>query len=450
MTRILVIDDDKQVRRSMEIILQEEGHRCFLAATAERGLQLLREEMPQIVLLDICLPAAHGLDVLEEILTRHPETCVIMITGLHDMQNTVEAMQKGAFDYITKPVNVDLLKSAIARALKAQSLSLELQEITTTDSVDKEAPTIVGKSPEIHEIFKTIGSVSQSNVTVFIEGESGTGKELVARAIHQNSYNAKHPFVAVNCTALPEGLLESELFGHVRGAFTGAVMAKRGKFELAGEGTIFLDEIGDMSPILQAKLLRVLQEKEFEKVGGETTAPMKARVIAASHRDIEQLIRQGLFREDLYYRLKIVTIRVPPLRERPQDIPLLTEHFLAKQNVQRRRRVKKIAPEAMEALLSYHWPGNVRQLQNVLTRALVNCKSDVLMKEDLTFPAAQAESSAPSGGASLKEVERQHILKILDETGWQKSLAAKRLGISKPTLYAKIKEYRLKPSHPPE
>lgn len=446
MVTILVIDDDANVRRSLEILLKEEGYRPYVAKNGRDGLTCLEEKKPDVILLDICLPQTDGLAILEQILDNHPEVSIIMITGFDDMKNTVTAMQRGAFDYITKPINVDLLRSSISRAVKAQNLSRQLKAIPTVASQGESAPTIIGKSPQIHEIYKCIGSVSANKVTVFIQGESGTGKELIARAIHFNSTNRQQPFVAVNCTALPEGLLESELFGHVKGAFTGAVITKRGKFELAGEGTIFLDEIGDMSPSLQAKLLRVLQEKEFEKVGGEKQIQMRARVIAASHRNLEQLIRQGRFREDLYYRLKIITIVVPPLRERPEDVPVLLEYFLTKLNRQLSKHITKVAPEVLEKLLIYSWPGNVRQLENVLTRALVACKGDVLMAEDVSLPnESPGNADTTSAAASLKDVERQHILKVLTETKWQKNLAAKRLGISKPTLYAKIREYDLKP-----
>jgi len=445
MADILVIDDDVNIRRSLAIVLAEQGYATYLVGKAKEGLAILAQENPEIVLLDIRLPESDGLDVLAQILEEHPDVTVIMITGLDDMQHTVTAMQKGAFDYITKPINIDLLKGAIARAVKAQTLSRELNQLPQQASAPDPSPTIIGKSPQIHEIYKTIGMLSRNKVTVFIHGESGTGKELIARAIHHSGATGDKPFVAVNCTALPEGLLESELFGHVKGAFTGAVTSKRGKFELAAEGTIFLDEIGDMSPGLQAKLLRVLQEKEFEKVGGETALPMHARVIAASHRNLEQLIAEGLFREDLYYRLKIVTIEVPPLRERPEDIAALVEHFLTRLSGQLNHHVTKISPEALEALTTYHWPGNVRQLENVLINALVACKGDVLMAEHLCLPTENLEDVRSGDHAfSLKEVEKRHILKVLRESRWQKSLAARRLGISKPTLYAKIREYDLK------
>jgi len=446
MASILIIDDESVVRNSLEILLAEEGHRPYCAGSAREGFALLQSHKPEIVLLDIRLPETDGIEMLAQLLSGDPNLSVIMITGLDDMQHTVTAMQKGAFDYITKPIDFQLLRDAIQRALRARSLSEELGRFLPEDMASGEEPVLIGKSRPMLEIFKTIGSVSRSRVTVFIEGESGTGKELIARAIHRNSDTRKHPFVPVNCTALPEGLLESELFGHVKGAFTGAVSAKRGKFELAGEGTIFLDEIGDMSPLLQAKLLRVLQEKEFEKVGGESTLPMRARVIAATHRNLEQLVTRGAFREDLYYRLKIVTISVPPLRERAADIPLLVEHILAKLNRQLRRQVTKISPEALDRLQRFHWPGNVRQLENVLTRALVQCKGDVVMQSHISLPKAPFRSPGDAVNSFLlKDAERQHILRVLQESNWQKSLAARRLGISKPTLYAKIKEYGLSP-----
>jgi DNA-binding NtrC family response regulator len=366
------------------------------------------------------------------------------MTGQDDMPTTVLAMQQGAYDYLTKPIDLERLKKILARLIETQELSEQLDLVRENEAEEYKLENIlVGRSQQMREIYKTIGSVTMSRVTVLIEGESGTGKELIARAIHFNSPWKDEPFIAVNCTALVETLLESELFGHVKGSFTGAIGDKRGKFELAREGTIFLDEIGEIAPALQVKLLRVLQEREFERVGGEKTIPMNARIIAATNRNLIEEVAEGRFREDLYYRLNVVSIKVPPLRERKEDIPLLVNKLLRRINEELHTKVSKVSKHAMELILEHDWSGNVRELENVLTRAVVLSKSDLI--EESVLPSASNRVEAEikyDWNRSLADVEREHIRHVLEAVRGNRTEAARVLGISKPTLYAKIPAIR--------
>jgi len=352
----------------------------------------------------------------------------------------VQAMQQGAHDYIVKPIDLDRLQKILDNLNKTNELKERLAMLVEERASEYQLENVlVGRSQGMREIYKTIGSISKSRVTVLVTGESGTGKELIARATHFNSPWRDEPFVAVNCTALSESLLESELFGHVRGAFTGAHSDKRGKFELAGGGTIFLDEIGEIAPAIQVMLLRVLQEREFERVGGEKTIPMKARVIAATNRDLVEEVSKGKFREDLYYRLNVVSIFVPPLRERKEDIPVIVEHLVRRINEKLHTDVTKISESAMEKILEHDWPGNVRELENVLTRAIVLSKSDLLEESAIPSPShVKATSETYEWNRSLEEVERFHIGKVLEAVKNNRTEAARILGISKPTLYAKL------------
>ncbi|MFQ5798507.1 MAG: sigma-54-dependent transcriptional regulator, partial [Bacteroidota bacterium] len=397
---------------------------------------------------DIRMPGMDGLTALEKIKAIEKNSAVIIITAHDDMQSTIKAIQLGAYDYIEKPLEIERLLVTVRRALDAQRMSERLDALISESSGQYQLDNVlIGRTPAMREIYKKIGSVSSSKVTVLIQGESGTGKELIARAIHYNSRERNEPFIAVNCTALSETLLESELFGHVKGAFTGATGDKRGKFELAGEGTVFLDEIGEMSPHLQVKILRVLQEREFERVGGEKTIPMNARVIAATNRNLTKLVQEGKFRDDLYYRLNVVTIDVPPLRKRKEDIPLLVEHFLREINTELHRSVMKMPSEVMELLVSHSWPGSVRELKNVLTQAIVLSPGDVLLKENILLQRASLHTPPEEDASqmSLAEMERRQIKRVLDSVGWDKAKALEILGISKPTLYKKIERYDLKP-----
>ncbi|MDZ7766004.1 MAG: sigma-54 dependent transcriptional regulator [Melioribacteraceae bacterium] len=438
------MDDDETLLESLKFYLREFGHIVKTACDGESGVELVKQEHPDIVLCDIRLPNKDGIQVLEEIKEFDPYIQVILMTAYDDIQSTIKAMQKGAFDYIHKPLDYSQLRVRIKKASEIQELSQRLSDQVSTAKDNYQIDTgLIGNTPPMREIYKYIGQLSINKVTVLLQGESGTGKELVAKVIHYSGITKDHPFVAVNCTALPENLLESELFGHVKGAFTGAIKDKRGKFELAGKGTIFLDEISEMSPSMQAKLLRVLQEKEFEKVGGEKSHSVNARILAATNKELETLVRQGKFREDLFYRLKVFTIELPPLRERVEDIPLLAVHFLEKANFELHKKVRKIPFSVMEKLQQKNWEGNVRQLENMIKQAVVLCKSDVLDEEALTLSLDNSFAEISKNLRSLKDVEKDHIKLVLDSVNWDKTKAAETLGVSKPTLYSKIKTYQL-------
>lgn len=442
--RIVAIDDDQTLLESLKIYLREFGHIITTAHDGESGVELVKQEHPDIVLCDIRLPNKDGIQVLEEIKEFDPYIQVILMTAYDDIKSTIKAMQKGAFDYIHKPLDYSQLRVRINKASEIQELSQRLSDQVSTAKDNYQIDTgLIGNTPAMREIYKYIGQLSINKVTVLLQGESGTGKELVAKVIHYSGITKDHPFVAVNCTALPENLLESELFGHVAGAFTGAIKDKRGKFELAGQGTIFLDEISEMSPSMQAKLLRVLQEKEFEKVGGEKSHPVNARVLAATNKDLETLVHQGKFREDLFYRLKVFTIELPTLRERVEDIPLLAVHFLEKANFELHKKVRKIPYSVMEKLQQKNWEGNVRQLENMIKQAVVLCKSDVLDEEALALSFDNRFTETSQNLRSLKDVEKDHIKLVLDSVKWDKTKASEILGVSKPTLYSKIKTYQL-------
>ena len=438
--KILVVDDDATARRTLERYLAKQNYTVVTASNGNEGLLAVQTDEPDIVLSDIYMPGMNGLDLLSSIHTRWPNMPVIMMTGQDDMPTTVQAMQQGAHDYIVKPIDLDRLQKILDNLNKTNELKERLAMLVEERASEYQLENIlVGRSQGMREIYKTIGSISKSRVTVLVTGETGTGKELIARATHFNSPWRDEPFVAVNCTALSESLLESELFGHVRGAFTGAHTDKRGKFELAGGGTIFLDEIGEIAPSIQVMLLRVLQEREFERVGGEKTIPMKARVIAATNRDLVEEVAKGKFREDLYYRLNVVSIFVPPLRERKEDIPVIVEHLVRRINEKLHTGVTKISEEAMERILEHDWPGNVRELENVLTRAIVLSHSDLLEGSAIPSPTqVKASNEAYEWNRSLEEVERFHIGKVLEAVKNNRTEAARILGISKPTLYAKL------------
>ncbi len=445
MAKLLIIDDDEQVREILNVNLKELGHKVFLAENGSKGLKAVEKYSPDLIICDLIMPDMNGIQVLEKVKNYDPHIQVILFTAYYDMSSIIKAMQKGAFDYMQKPIDMEQLKIKINRALKIQSVSQQLEAYISEDFLEYQLDnSLVGRTPAMREIFKNIGQLSSNKVSVLIQGESGTGKELIAKVIHYNGVSKGQPFVAVNCTALSRELLESELFGHVKGAFTGAIKDKKGKFELAREGTIFLDEISEMSLDLQAKLLRVLQEREFEKVGGEYTLPMKARIIAASNRDLEKLVEEGKFREDLYYRLKVFTINLPPLRERKEDIPLLVVHFLKKINKELHKNVMKIPMEVMEMLQEYDWPGNVRELENILLQAVVLSSNDVLVKENILLRKNNKQKNGTEKELlSLEEVEKRHIKYVLEQVKGDKQKAVQILGISKPTLYSKLEKYGL-------
>ena len=445
MHRILVIDDDQSICESLSLYLSEEGYGVGVAHSASEGLAKFRAESWDAVILDIFLSDIDGLEVLSRIRKEDPGANVIMITAFHDMPTTVRAMKLGAVEYIHKPMEIDELESALQRTLrrhggKSRGTSALSNQFNQQD--------IVGKSRGMREIFKTIGIVSQSNTTVLIEGESGTGKELVARAIHDHTDKTR-PFISINCSALVETLLESELFGHEKGAFTGASGRKPGKFELADSGTLFLDEVGDMPLTMQVKLLRVMQEREFERVGGQEKIRTNVRIIAATNHSLQNLVAQGLFREDLYYRLNVIHIRVPSLRERKEDIPLLVDHLVHKLNRELQKRIRSIQTGALQALIAREWPGNIRQLENVLRRAVVYSHGDLLTQEAVTEAADESEEGGLRSGSQpiklLEEMEKEHILNALKYAEGHRGRVCELLGISRPTLLRKIRKYGLKP-----
>ncbi|MGE5681639.1 MAG: sigma-54-dependent transcriptional regulator [Bacillota bacterium] len=448
MDTILVIDDDEGVRETLNIGLKELKARILLAGNGRTGIEMLEHEHPDLVITDLKMPDLTGIDVLKKAKEFDDNMPVILITAFDDMFLTIKAMQMGAYDYIEKPLDMTRFIVTVRRALESKKLSERLVTAISKDSEAYQAEnSLIGKTQEMKEILKKIGKISSSKVSILIQGESGTGKELITKIIHYTGITKSQPFIAVNCTALSESLLESELFGHVKGAFTGAVRDKKGKFELAGEGTIFLDEISEISPNLQVKLLRVIQEREFERVGAESTISMNARIVAATNRNLQQLVQEGKFREDLYYRLKVFTIDIPPLRERKEDIPALVVHFLRKINKDLHKNVSKIPYEVMEMLQNHDWTGNVRELENTLLQAVVLAKGDVLEKENIlirrTNNYANLNNAFERSRLSLAEVEKDHIRLVLESVNWDKQEACKILNISKATIYNKIESYRL-------
>lgn len=459
MPRILVIDDDAAVCETLKLCLKEDGYTVDTAQSGTDGLNKYVSNPADVVILDIRLPDVDGFLVLEDLKEENENIKVIMITAYYDMETTINAMKAGAFDYLHKPLDIDELDAAIKRALKSLEMEKKMEGLKTLPSRNFRAGDIIGTSNEMREIFKTIGIVSQSRTTVLIQGESGTGKELIAKVIHQNT-SPDDPFIAVNCSAIVETLLESELFGHEKGSFTGAIARKLGKFELARYGTVFLDEISEMSLNLQAKLLRVLQEMEFERVGGKDKIKVNARIMTATNKDLKTLVKEGKFRDDLFYRLNIVAINIPPLRSRKQDIPPLIDYLLAKINLDLQKKIIGVSDEVMERFINYNWPGNVRELENLLLRACVIAKGQVLGKND--FPELGSEedvntlrsiqgnadgieeifkASGPEKLLTLDEVEDRYIRKIIRETGKNKGEICEILGISRPTFERKLEKY---------
>ena len=445
MSAIMLIEDDRALSRSLEIQLTGQGHEIRTAASASEGLEALAHRTPDLLLLDLGLPDRPGLEVLETVRGRWENLPVVIITGRQEMQSAITAMRQGAFDYLRKPFDFEEILILIQKVERFKShLKAAAKSALPLPEAESEYE-IVGADRKILEVIKKIGLLSRSRVSVLIEGESGTGKELVARAIHRASAPGE-PFVALNCSSLVGTLLESELFGHEKGAFTGALSRKTGKLEHAGEGVVFLDEIGDMPPELQTKLLRVLQECEFERVGGLETIPFKARVVAATNQNLQELIEKGLFREDLYYRLTVSRISLPPLRERRGDIPGLAGYLIRRIGRKLHRRIEGIDPTAMTALQRYDWPGNVRELENVLTRTVVLAGGPVIAIEEIEsyLGARAAAGVSPAEVLTLGQAEKAHIDKALAAAGWNLSRTARLLDISPTTLRKKIKDYALR------
>ncbi len=443
MNTILVVDDDPQLRQSFKKILTKEGYTVKTASTGELGLEIVRESVPDLVIIDVRLPGMHGLKALRAVHEIESKLPVIVMTAFGTTETAIEATKLGAFDYVLKPFEIPDILALIEQALEAGRFMRSRVEIaarpekTSTDA-------IVGQSNPMQEMYKAIGRVAPTNATVLIRGESGTGKELVARAIYQHSLRGDKPFVVINCSAYPSTLLESELFGHEKGAFTGAIREKHGRFEQAHGGTVFLDEIGEISPSAQIKLLRVLQMHKFERLGGEKTLTVDVRVLAATNKDLLQEVKSGNFREDLYYRLNVIPIILPPLRDRRNDIPLLARHFLRRFGGSQDKKIEEFSPEAMRLLLNYSWPGNVRELENSIEHAAVLAKGSKVESSDL--PAVLYNGvSAPRRGkkSTLIDNERRLLQEVLEECGWNKKQAAKRLGISRTTLYGKLKKYQI-------
>ncbi|GAW28331.1 sigma-54 dependent transcriptional regulator [Carboxydocella sp. ULO1] len=444
---ILVIDDEEHLRWILSKALNKTGYRVLTAATGQEGLKLVSEQMPDLVLLDLRLPDLDGITILKTIKKDQPQLPVIVITAHGTVETAIEAMKAGAVDYLTKPFDLDELKLVIERTLTLVELSQEVDYLRG-ELRERQGEGLIGQSPSMVEIRELIGRIADTAATVLIQGESGTGKEVVARQLHLQSSRANKPFVAINCAAIPENLLESELFGHERGAFTGANARKKGKLELVRGGTLFLDEIGEMPLTLQAKLLRVLQERTYERVGGTEPLKLEARIIAATNRDLRKAIQEGKFREDLYYRLQVIPIHLPPLRERREDIPLLVQHFLRKYDPG--KRLKGVAPEAMALLQQYHWPGNIRELENTIERAVILCTGHEITPENLPREISGDKQRVagvlldfPPEGINLEEVERELIRLALVRSGGNQTQAARLLGITRSALIYRMEKYGL-------
>jgi DNA-binding NtrC family response regulator len=451
------VDDDEAACRLLAEVLEREAYRVVTALSADAALAALDEPVPfDAILTDLRMPAKSGLDLLRIVRERDPAALVLVLTAFGDAAAAGDAIRAGAYDFISKPYDIAALRETLARALRRRRLASVRREHTdlppTDEATGHPGPALVGHSPAIIQVMKTLARVAPSQATVLVVGETGTGKELVARTIHHFSERADRRFVAVNCSALAEGLLESELFGHVRGAFTGATTSRPGLFREADHGSLFLDEIGDISPTLQSRLLRALQEHEIVPVGSETPVTIDVRILAATHRDLPELVRQGRFRDDLYYRLNVVTLMLPPLRERRQDIPLLMDHFLRELATRHGRGPVAVDPEAQRSLLGYEWPGNIRELQNVLERAMLLAEQDVIGHEHLPSevhphaprPIAEAPPMAdPDPLRSLEAVEREHVMRVLAACGANREETSRILGISRRTLSRMIQRWNL-------
>ncbi|MFC1627630.1 sigma-54-dependent transcriptional regulator [Gemmatimonadota bacterium] len=438
---ILIVDDEYSVRDSLELWFQKDGYRTASAQDAGEALKLLQESSFDVALLDIKMPGVDGMELQRRIQKLDTNVTVIMITAFASVETAVQALKEGAFDYITKPIDPDELSHLVRRAIEQRRLKAENIQLRQKVEHLMTPEHIVGKSSQMQKVLELVRSVAETDTTVLIRGESGTGKELIAQAIHANSLRRYFPIIPVNCGALPESLLESELFGHEKGAFTGAQYRRKGKLEMSDGGTLFLDEIGTISPKTQIDLLRVLESKEFTRLGGTTPIRVEFRVISATNQNLEQLVELGDFREDLYYRLNVFTISLPPLRERREDIPMLAQHFLEKYSRQMNRIFTEFDSSAMDLLVRYPWPGNVRELANAVERALVVGKPPVVKETDL--PLQLNDGVSLPAGDSLAEMEQVHVERILEQTEWNVSQAAKILGVDRATLYNKIKKYGL-------
>jgi len=444
--RVLVVDDDNLMREFLNETLRRSDYSVDLASTGDEALEKIKSKEYDVILSDIRMPKMSGMELLKAVTENSPQSKVMLMTAYGTIENAVEAMKLGAFDYITKPFSADDIELKTKRAVEYKRLEWENKRLLEEITVKYQFDNIIGKSPQIRKVFEIINSVADSKSSVLITGESGTGKELIAKAVHYNSPRKNQPFVPVNCAVLPENLMESELFGHEKGAFTGAIKQTRGKFELAHQGTLLLDEISEIPPSLQAKLLRVLQEREFERVGSSETIQVDVRIISTSNQNLPQLIQKGKFREDLYFRLNVIPINIAPLRERKEDIIPLAEYFLDKYNKENKRDIKGISEKVYQEFMEYHWPGNVRELENYLERAVVTSRGNVLTLSD--FPKellfkSDIDASEFKAGRTVRDAEKELILKTLDACAQNRTKAAKTLGISVRTLRNKLHEYGL-------
>ncbi len=447
---ILIVDDEKAIQTSLQGVLEDEGYRVAAVGTGSEALGRLAEEVPDLVLLDIWMPGMDGLEVLAEIKRLRPDLAVVLISGHGTIETAVKATKLGAYDFIEKPLSLEKTLLAVARAVEHSRLERENRELR--QQVERHYQ-IVGDSPAVRELRRQIAVAAPTTGRVLIYGENGVGKELVSRAIHALSGRREGPFVEVNCAAIPEELIESELFGHEKGAFTGALARRKGKFELAHGGTLFLDEIGDMSLKTQSKVLRVLEEQAFERVGGKDTLQVDVRVIAASNQNVQDLIQQGRFRDDLFYRMNVIPIEVQPLRESKEDIPPLVQHFIAVFSAENGKRPKTVSAQALPYFLAYDWPGNVRELRNMVERLVIMTSHDVIGPEELPPPLRPKEAARleeTSKAKTLREAreafERAYILAELRANGWHMTRTAERLGIERSHLYRKLKAYGITPT----
>ena len=446
--RILIADDEETARNSLGQILTDDGYQVTLAADGKEALRLVAQEAPDILLTDLRMPGMDGQEVLSRVRQGYPDVAVVVMTAHGTIRSAVRSLRDGAEDYLTKPIDVEELEHLLERLLKRRRLADETRMLRERLDDKYRFENIIGRSTEMLEVFRLVEQVAPSQASCLVTGESGTGKELIAQALHQRSPRRDEPFVKVSCAALPETLLESELFGHERGSFTGAISRRSGRFEVAAGGTVFLDEIGDVPLGMQVKLLRFLQDRQFERIGGNVTLTVDVRVIAATHRDLPLMVREGQFREDFYYRLNVIEIPLPPLRSRAQDIPLLVDFFVRKFATANAKEVDAVTDETLAALTGYGWPGNVRELEHAIERAVVLSRGNPLelsLFPALPPPAPAAEQAAGPlvPGATLEEIEREAILRTLESVGGSTSRAAAILKISPRTIQYKIKQYRL-------
>ena len=441
---VLIIEDDLNTREGLKTFLEEEGYRITAVEKGEEGIELVKEKSFPVVVTDLKLPGMDGIEVLREVHRISPNTEVIILTAYGTVENAVEAMKEGAYHYLTKPINLEEFILVIKKALEHYRLKEKVELLEKQLEERYRFENIIGSSRRMREIFQTITQVAPTRAPVLITGESGTGKELVARAIHRRSDRKDKPFVVIHCGALVSTLLESELFGHEKGAFTGAIESKPGRFELANGGTVFLDEISEIEPSVQVKLLRVLQEQEFERVGGIKTIKVDVRIVSATNVNLEERVKEGKFREDLYYRLKVISIHLPPLRERKEDIPLMVNAFIKEANTLNKKNIRGITSRALSLLMNYHWPGNVRELKNVIESMVILARKDILTVNDvppyIREPEIQEDILKIKLGTPWKEIERELIFAALQKSKGNKKKAAEILGLSRRTLYRKLKE----------